>query len=118
MKNKAMKNIIKSSSKTLCFIDKVSYFSSILCFVEAELSVLQQEANHFLHHQELSFLEEFPSEKRQHSFLLGRYAAKQALTQHNTAISPTDILIKPGYFSATYSLSPWRGEGPNNFKPL
>lgn len=46
-------------------------------------------------------------EKRQQSYLLGRYAAKQAISRYDTEVTYSDILVKSGVFEypVTYYLS-------------
>lgn len=99
-------SFIKNKCEALHFSDHNFGFESRLCFVEADFASLQNDAKSFLHSQELSVLESFPSEKRKHSYLLGRYAAKQALTHYDRSISPSDILIKPGAFQQPVVYSP------------
>jgi 4'-phosphopantetheinyl transferase EntD len=101
-----MKNFVNTKCGTLWFADQGSNFRSVLYVVEADFSVLEQNVSYFLHPQEVASLKEFSSEKRKHSYLLGRYAAKQALIQYNTSIFPTDILVKPGVFQQPIAYLP------------
>ncbi len=91
-------SIIYSNCKTLQFIDRGVCFENTFCFVKANFSSLKEKAKYFLHPEEISFLDRFVSEKRKHSYLLGRYAAKQAFLYSDLAISPSNILIIPGNF--------------------
>lgn len=93
-----MENFIRNECEILNFSEVNLDICSRLCMVEADFFTLQDHAKNFLHPQEFSILREMISEKRMHSYLLGRYAAKQALTQDAESISPTDIFIKSGIF--------------------
>jgi 4'-phosphopantetheinyl transferase EntD len=101
-----MKSLVESRCETLYFFDKTLRFYSILCFIEADFFTLQDNARNFLHLQEFYELETFPSENRKYSYLLGRYAAKKALAQHNISISPIDTLIKSGTFRQPVTYCP------------
>jgi 4'-phosphopantetheinyl transferase len=93
-----MENFIKNKCEILTFSEVNLDICSRLCMVEADFLTLQDHAKNFLHPQEFSILREMISEKRRHSYLLGRYAAKQALIQDSESIGPTHIFIKAGSF--------------------
>lgn len=53
-----------------------------LGFASCDLMSLKMHAENFLHTNELRYLETLHYEKRQFSFLLGRYCAKQLVSRH------------------------------------
>lgn len=93
-----MAKTIYSQCETLQFVDHGFCFESSLCLVKANFFTLQKKAKYFLHPEEITLLNRFVSEKRKYSYLLGRYAAKQAFTHSALSISPSDVLIKSGSF--------------------
>ncbi len=62
---------------------------------------LDRDRAQFLHPNELAYYQRLPARKRQQSYLLGRYAAKQALAAFlNPEIAdPTHIEVAPGVFT-------------------
>ena len=71
-------------------------FEACLYFTSASINEL---SNNFLHTQELSIYNNIKFEKRKHSYLLGRYCAKQAINGlFCDRISNKDIDIKAGVF--------------------
>src|SRR5262249_41191329 len=72
--------------------------TAALGFTVASLASLQKEALHFLHQEEQDYLTSLSFAKRQHSYLLGRYVAKQALIRYNQNLTATVISIKSGIF--------------------
>lgn len=91
-----MSQSIGSYSENLAIQPDDLQLSGSFCITFAPLVALQVEAPNFLHRTELECLRRFSFAKRQHSYLLGRYAAKQAIRQYNSEISPTSVLIKNG----------------------
>lgn len=98
---------IKGKMKTLAesyigqkinFLEKDNLVQSELCLVRASLEELKRNAVSFLHRKELDYFNTLTFERRQLSYLLGRFAAKHAVTQYKKEISPTDILIEYGVF--------------------
>jgi 4'-phosphopantetheinyl transferase len=55
-------------------------------------------ASRVLHAVELSYFQGLPSEKRRADFLLGRYAAKHALSRLTNGLKPESIEIRAGAF--------------------
>lgn len=70
-----------------------------LCLTSLSLAELQAHVKSYLHPEEYAYFKTLDFEKRQLSYLLGRYTAKQAIANYNeNKISLSDILIKPGIF--------------------
>lgn len=84
--------------QTIKLMTEDKSFSSELCIAYSSLSELQQYAETFLHPHELAYFKTLVYEKRQLSYLLGHYIAKQALVSHNTTLRLNDILIDYGVF--------------------
>lgn len=59
---------------------------------------LQRSAASFLHPRELAYFNSLSELKRQTDFLMGRYAAKQALKRLIPGVQASDIDIHPGVF--------------------
>lgn len=72
-------------------------FMGSLCFCNL-YCFLNTHANTFLHPKELALLANFEHEKRQQSFLLGRYTAKQAIAALKGILSLDTIIIENGVF--------------------
>jgi 4'-phosphopantetheinyl transferase len=90
--------LAKSQCQTLK-INRTNYQSRAeLCLCLATLAELQPHSVEFLHAEELAYYSTLVFAKRQHSYLLGRYCAKQAIGRYNTEVIYSDILIKPGVF--------------------
>ena len=73
-------------------------FSAAIAVVNQPLSVLKDMRFSFLHKNELDFLDTIKVSKVQHSYLLGRYAAKSALGAFMDHIILTDVQISSGIF--------------------
>lgn len=82
-------------------------FQGAICFTHNSLELLKGIHADFLHPQELSYFKELLYLKRQYSYLIGRYCAKQALVtyapQHPLAAS----YIKAGVFDQPVLYSPY-----------
>jgi 4'-phosphopantetheinyl transferase len=71
---------------------------SELCVVSLSLAELREYAKSFLHPREFSYFSSLAYERRQLSYLLGRFAAKQALVHYGMEAVLTDMWIEPGVF--------------------
>lgn len=72
-------------------------FSGGLCFCSAELAQLSASSHLFLHQQEREVFSKLLYPKRQYSYLLGRYCAKESM-RILCETAPTDVLIENGVF--------------------
>jgi len=75
-----------------------SLFKAYLCISMLSLSDLMGEKNKFLHPVEREYLDSLSFKRRQKSFLIGRYCAKQALSAYFNESNMSDILINNGVF--------------------
>jgi hypothetical protein len=91
-----------------------------LCLCRVALPKLQEQMVEFLHREELDYYATLVFEKRQHSYLLGRYAAKQAIGRYDTNVTYSDVLIKPGVFKypVVYEVAARTGINPKTKEPL
>ncbi len=74
--------------------------------VHASLPQLQIEKSTFLHPKEMEHYNTLCFTKRQHSYLLGRYCTKKALTQNNPHLETKNVHIKNGVFEQPFIDSP------------
>jgi len=74
------------------------HFTASLCCALATLPQLQA-MHSLLHPQEQDYFNTLTVAKRQHSYLLGRYVAKNAIALEYPCASLSEIAIKPGVFS-------------------
>ncbi len=65
----------------------------------AAYNALDHDRALFLHRNELAYYQRLPAPKRQQSYLLGRYAAKRALTTFLETADPTLIEVASGIFT-------------------
>ena len=72
---------------------------SSLCFFSLPSSYPFQEIACVLHPEEMAYYKTLKFEKRQRSYLIGRYAAKQAIAALNEETDLRDILIEQGIFN-------------------
>lgn len=77
-----------------------------LCLVSAPLSELNQQIQQFLHPEEIQYWSSLAFEKRQHSYLLGRYAAKQAFAYLDHQSPSPEIHLKSGVFGQPVLYNP------------
>lgn len=75
-----------------------SYFKAFLCLSTHSFSDLKEKRIKFLHPIELSYFESLAFERRQKSYLLGRYCAKQAIAAYLNKADMNQFLIKHGVF--------------------
>ena len=66
------------------------------CVTRASLPELASERGSYLHADEQAYFTTLSFERRQHSYLLGRYCAKHALGVLQPDASPTNFAIMPG----------------------
>lgn len=97
-----LQNIIETHFQAHC--QRLEFYSDLeilnveFCMVEASLAALKKEMPNFLHPKELEYWHALKFERRQQSYLLGRYCAKKAITNYNKNLNFSDIYIKPGIF--------------------
>jgi len=77
-----------------------------LCISSLELDYLKDIHKAFLHPIEQAYFNNLQFTKRQHSYLLGRYCAKQAILMCATLGSPNEILIEKGIFEQPITYHP------------
>jgi 4'-phosphopantetheinyl transferase EntD len=75
-----------------------SYFESCLCISDPSFLDLKEKRRHFLHPKELAYFDSLRFERRQKSFLLGRYCAKQAISAFLQEPDMTKFSIHHGVF--------------------
>jgi phosphopantetheinyl transferase len=73
-------------------------FTAALCISRHPLEQLKRETKKFLHDKEQAYFDTLQYPKRQHSYLLGRYCAKQAVSSYLQNESMTSTLIENGVF--------------------
>lgn len=73
-------------------------YDAAICVIERSLEDLKSQAKDFLHPSEYEYFLTLQFEKRQHSYLLGRYAAKMALMEYLGSHNPSVIEIRKGVF--------------------
>lgn len=78
-------------------LNRISFKAS-LGIVDASFVSLFDHKDSFLHPHELAYFENLKHQKKQHSYLLGRYAGKQTLQQHFPEQNLNDIFISRGVF--------------------
>jgi 4'-phosphopantetheinyl transferase EntD len=87
----------------MCYIEtlhiqrKTGSFKACLATSQETLSTLQTLKDNFLHPDERSYFNTLTVSKRQHSYLNGRYTAKQAVAAY-TDIMPASVKISAGVF--------------------
>jgi 4'-phosphopantetheinyl transferase len=79
--------------------EKSDYHATLAWALREEYESLAKGCDAFLHPNELSYFRELNFERRQRSYLLGRYVAKQALMEFGEFASPTQIEIAAGVFN-------------------
>jgi 4'-phosphopantetheinyl transferase len=87
----------KSSGRTSP--EKSDYHATLAWALRDEYELLARTCDAFLHPNELSHFRSLSFERRQRSYLLGRYAAKQALMQLGQFANPAQVEIAAGVFS-------------------
>lgn len=90
---------MKTCIQQIDLIRPESQHTAALCILESNLEQLKSIARTFLHPTELAYFQTLKFERRQHSFLLGRYAAKRAIMKCCDIENPTLIEIKAGVFN-------------------
>jgi len=71
-------------------------FTAGFCLSKLVLEDLKEKLSSFLHPKERSYFDTLQYPKRQYSYLLGRYCAKQALFSFFKTICPTEVLVENG----------------------
>ena len=73
-------------------------FPAAIALVNQPLVVLKETRHSFLHSNELDVFDTLKMPKVQHSYLLGRYAAKRALGAFMADVVLTDVQVSSGIF--------------------
>ncbi|MFT5780441.1 MAG: 4'-phosphopantetheinyl transferase, partial [Crocinitomicaceae bacterium] len=73
-------------------------FTAILCGVTGNLETLDAEMGNYLSKNEIEVAMKFGGKKRRLTYLLGRFAAKEALSSLLGSASKTDIEVRAGIF--------------------
>jgi 4'-phosphopantetheinyl transferase len=91
----------------VCCTRQSAVFIATLAFVaEDRFPALQSARTEFLHPDEVQAFGQLKFERRQRSYLLGRYAAKQALQRLLPQFAPTAVLVGAGVFGQPVVWSP------------
>lgn len=80
-------------------------YSATLCMANKTYEALTHDTLLFLHPSEQKYYQTLAHHKRQYSYLLGRYCAKQALLMEPFNINPSDCAILPGVFGQPVVIS-------------
>lgn len=75
-----------------------TYRAALAWVPQEKYDSLAQHDAAFLHPNELSYFRALSFDRRRRSYLLGRCAAKQALMEHCSLVSPTEVEIASGVF--------------------
>ncbi|MEW5801639.1 MAG: 4'-phosphopantetheinyl transferase superfamily protein [bacterium] len=75
-----------------------NYFKAYLCVSTHPLPDLKKKRIQFLHPDELAYYNSLTFQRRQESFLLGRYCAKQVLSAYLRELDTRKILVHHGVF--------------------
>lgn len=89
----------KSSSRSKFSQEKSEHLATLAWAFREDYEPLAQACDAFLHPNELSYFRSLSFERRQRSYLLGRYVAKQALMEFGEFPSPAHIEIAAGVFN-------------------
>lgn len=92
------KDLIQRHCQTIKLYYNNCQSQAELCLCLATLFELQEQMLEFLHPEEIDYYTTITFEKRQQTYLLGRYAAKQAINNYDNKVACSDILIKAGIF--------------------
>ena len=84
--------------QTLLLTRPESKFKAQLCLINESLTSLKNNLSDFLHEKELSYFYTLKYEKRQHTYLLGRYAAKKAISTYYGIKKLNTVLVEIGVF--------------------
>ncbi len=91
-------------SQADCYVESLQMahpegvFQAAFCLARLNWPELRDESGQFLHPEEVHYFSTLASERRQMSYLLGRYCAKQALARMRPASTANSICIRPGVF--------------------
>ncbi len=75
-----------------------AYAATLAWATGRDYPALRDRCDTFLHHRELAYFLTLPTERRRQPYLLGRFAAKQALSARAGMDEPTRIEIAAGVF--------------------
>jgi phosphopantetheinyl transferase len=83
--------------ETLNIQRKTTTFTACIAILQQTLPALQSLKDNFLHPDESTYFNTLTAPRRQHSYLHGRYTAKQAIASY-TGLMPATIKITTGVF--------------------
>jgi len=84
----------------LCFADTQNEYTVNLCLCDfSEYSFNYKAVEKYLHYHEKDYYKDLKFEKRMKSYLLGRYAAKMAVSAYTSENDLEDILVTWGIFN-------------------
>lgn len=86
-------------SASLNFQHEENFFSLGFCLSQISFDDLFKTYDKFLHKEEKSYFLQLQYLKRQHSYLLGRYCAKHAISWYNKTKNFTEVWIENGIFN-------------------
>ncbi|MDA8561980.1 4'-phosphopantetheinyl transferase superfamily protein, partial [Gammaproteobacteria bacterium] len=95
---------MESKEKNLTICEKLNFtsnqenFDFNICLSTRSLEEILPLSQIVLHKKEILYFETISRQKRQHSFLLGRYCAKKSIILTNKIESMSEIYIKNGIF--------------------
>jgi len=84
--------------ETIALTRKESDHICHLCFANPYFENLLEDKNSYLHPEELKLFQTMKHERRQHSYLLGRFCAKMALAQQSDNQQYKQFHIDSGIF--------------------
>ena len=88
----------KTSLQKLSLQRKETRFHGFLCISRTDFAELRANKEHFLNTQELAYYAKLSFERRQYSYLSGRYCAKTALSAYLKEPTLTCIEVSSGVF--------------------
>lgn len=97
------------SQKRLQLYREEGVYDVGFCLTTASLEDLVAKSAAFLHPKERAYFDGLAFPKRQHSYLLGRFAAKEAIGSHRKYTAPTAVLIENGVFQQPFISHPHLG---------
>lgn len=94
-----MTSLHSTHSQSLNFKHEENFFSLGFCLSEISFDDLFKTYDKFLHKEEKAYFLQLQYLKRQHSYLLGRYCAKHAISRYNKTKNFTEVWIENGIFN-------------------
>lgn len=93
-----MTSLQHTYSNSLHFKYEENFFSLGFCLSHLSFDQLFKTYDQFLHKEEKAYFMRLQYSKRKHSYLLGRYCAKHAISKYNKCNDFTEIWIENGIF--------------------